>query len=137
MVAKLTINFRAAVVGYLTSNSSDAKLVYFNKLVEICTSNATRLFIPTRTVGFGKKGKKIVKDNLVKDLAEEFVLEQIVLYADKPSDAVGLAESGEFDYWGRTFKQRVLNKIRDVHRSSEEMWVDELPADENKDLDDE
>lgn len=125
---------RDSVIGYLISDSDQDKLLYFNKLVSVCTSNTTKLFIPSRTKGLGMKGEKVCKDNLVKDLAEEFVADFFFEWsAHTLQDTKKACELGEFDFLPRRFKQRVLNRIRDIKRSREEDWVEMLPEEEVED----
>jgi hypothetical protein len=126
---KLTEVFRESVIGYLTTKH-DLQLEHFNKLVDICTSNTTHLWLPARTVGIGIKGEKSVKDTPIRDLAEEFVLECLLAWAKKtPNTIKKAAQKGTFDFIPNTFKQRVINKIRDVVRSHEEDFVEMLPED--------
>lgn len=131
---KITHTLRASVLGYFESGNDDDKLLYFNKIVSICTTNTVRLFIGTRTLGIGRVRGKAVKDNPIKDLAEEFVLEQLFEWrSHSVADVRKACDSGTFDYLGNAFKHRVMNKIRDVKRSREEEWVSQLPDDhENK-----
>jgi len=125
---------RDSVYGYLIDPDEDHKLCHFNKLVVLCTSNAIRLFIPSRTVGFGIYKEKTIKDSLIKDLAEEFVLEQLGRWREKNVSNIETAiDSGEFDYLPHRFKQRVLNKIRDIKRSHEEDWVETLSEEDGGD----
>ena len=130
MTHPITAALRESVVGYFLAANEDDKLRHFNKLVTICTSNTVKLFIPCRTVGIGKRviddGEKAVKDNLIKDLAEEFVLETLFDWLGRTEEVVQACEDGKFDYMGHTFRQRVLNKIRDVSRSKEEQHVESL-----------
>ena len=131
---KLREVLRDSVYGYLIDADDDHKLLYFNKLVAICTSNATRLFIPSRTVGFGLYKEKTLKDHLVKDLAEEFVLERLGGWlAESVVNVKTAIDSGKFDYLPHRFKQRVLNKIRDINRSHEEDWVETLSEEDGGD----
>lgn len=120
---KITEVLRDSVQGYFTTTDDDLKLRHFNKLVDICTSNAVGMFIPTRTVGIGLRGEKRVKDNLIHDLAEVFVLEYLLKHRD----------SGRFDFMPHAFKQHVMNKIRDISRSHEEDFVEMLPEEYQED----
>jgi hypothetical protein len=126
---KLTEIFRECVVGYLTTDR-ELQLRHFNKLVDICTANTTHLFVPARTVGIGIKGKKSVKDTPIRDLAEEFVLQCLLKWTAKSPNAIKKsAQKGVFDFIPNAFKQRVINRIRDVVRSHEEDFVEMLPED--------
>jgi len=127
----LTRVFRQSVLGYFQAEDDRVKLLHFNKLVDICTTNTTKLFIPTRTKGIGLKGGKVVGDHPIKDLAEEFVAQ--LLFDWQGKDIPKAVDSGQFDYVRNRFKQRVLNKIRDVRRSREEEWVEMLPEEPQED----
>ena len=127
----LTKVFRMSVLGYFQTDDDRVKLLHFNKLVNICTTNTTKLFIPSRTKGIGKQGPKIIGDHLVKDLAEEFIAQ--LLFDWQGKDVQTAVESGEFDFSRHRFKQRVLNKIRDIKRSREEEWIEMLPEDDPED----
>jgi hypothetical protein len=136
MVARITTVLRASVLGYLQSDNADDKLLYFNKLVNICTANTVKLFLPVRSVGFGESKDKVLKDNPIRDLAEVFVLETLAHWAQLYLDLSGASRQGKFDFLGYAFKRRVFNEIRKINRSKEEIWIESLP-DENKYFDDE
>ena len=127
----LTTNFRQSVLGYFLTSNTDVKLLHFNKLVSICTTNTAKLFIPTRTKGIGFQGKRAVKDRPIKDLAEEYVAQMLFDLTGK--DVEELVQSGRFDYSGHRFKQRVINEILRINRSREEEWIEELPSEDGSD----
>ena len=136
MVSPLTRTLRDSVLGYVYSHNDDDALLYFNKLVSICTANTVKMFLPVRTVGYGESKHKVIKDNPIRDLAELFVCEQIARWLLTYPDMTAACETGRFDYLGRAFRQSVLNEIRRIERSKEEIWVEPLP-DENKYTDEE
>jgi hypothetical protein len=131
---RITGVLRDSVFGYLTDQTPDNKVLYFNKLVAICTSNTIGLSIPCRTVGFGLREEKIIRDSPIKDLAEEFVLEHLNCWLDQSVKGIKIAINlGRFDFMPNRFKSRVLNKIRDIKRSHEEDCIEMLPEDDPND----
>lgn len=132
LLSQITDTLRDAILGYLTTNDDDYKLLCFNKLVNICTSNSIGLSLPSRTVGFGIRGEKTLRDSPINDFAQEFVLGVLCPWLSLPLQDIKIAlEAGRFDFMPNRFKSRVINKIRDIRRSHEEDWVEILPEEED------
>ncbi len=135
LLSQITDTLRDAILGYLTTDDDDYKLLCFNKLVTICTSNSIGLTLPSRTVGFGLRAEKTLRDSPINDFAQEFVLGVLRPWLGSPLAVIEVAvESRKFDFMPHRFKSRVMNKIRDIKRSHEEDWVEPLPDEGGEDL---
>ena len=122
MSKRLTLVFRRAVYSYLTEIDEDIKLQAFNTLVTLCMTNIKKaMFVPSRSVGIGIKNGRHVKDNLIKDLAEEFILDTLSPYYSKGvMEIESCCDRGTFDFMGNRFKARFIDRIRKITASHEE-----------------
>lgn len=124
----ITRVLRDSIFEYFNQPDDRDKLLYFNKIVDICTSNTTKLMIPARNKGVGSCFERPIKDNPIRDFAEEYVAEFLYRLRTVLLDTVRYGcESGLFDFQPRRFKQRVINRIRDIKRSHEEDLIEDLP----------